>query len=334
MVFHKKHNSMHLAGAGFKRSMLAMCIMAAGTPVFAQGTNGTSGQTAEENVEEVVVQGMRQQLSTAQDIKRNSATVVDSITAEDMGSFPDKSVAEALQRVAGVTISRFAAQDDTVHFSAEPSQVVVRGLNQVRTEFNGRDTFSANASRGLSWGDISPELMSGVDTYKSQMAELIEGGIAGSVNMRTRLPFDQDGQMIAVSTSVNHGDLSDDYSPEFSGLYSNRWETSAGEFGFLANAAFSDVATRTQGNTLGVWLRYRDIFGDVSGRPTLTDDQLKALYGFNDANGLARTKAYRAAYGTDEGAYNSTLTYIPNNVGMRDNTSERQRQGLFCSAMG
>ncbi len=93
------------------------------------------------------------------DVKRNADTVVDSITATDIGSFPDKSVAEALQRVPGITVNRFAATSDTAHFSAEPSGVIVRGLPQVRSEFNGRDTFSANSSRGLSWGDITPELM-------------------------------------------------------------------------------------------------------------------------------------------------------------------------------
>ena len=101
---------------------------------------------------EVVVVGQRKALKTAQQLKRNADTVMDSITAEDIGSFPDKSVAEALQRVAGVTVTRFNGTDDTSHFSAEPSGVLVRGLMQVRSEFNGRDTFDANSSRGLSWG--------------------------------------------------------------------------------------------------------------------------------------------------------------------------------------
>ncbi|MDO3384417.1 TonB-dependent receptor [Gilvimarinus sp. SDUM040013] len=213
-------------------------------------------------LEEVVVKGMRQSLESAQDIKRNAPTVVDSITAKDLGSFPDKSVAEALQRVAGITVNRFAASSDTAHFSAEPSGVVVRGLNQVRTEFNGRTSFSANSSRGLSWGDVSPELMAGVDTYKNQMAELIEGGIAGTVNMRTRLPFDQDGQMMALTINGNYGDLSEELTPEVSGLYSNRWETSAGEFGFLGNFAYSDVTTKTEGVQYFRMNRFRNIYGE------------------------------------------------------------------------
>ncbi len=215
-------------------------------------------------MEEVIVSGMRTNLETAQALKRNANTVIETITAEDLGSFPDKSVAEALQRVAGITVNRFAASSDTAHFSAEPSGVIVRGLDMVRTEFNGRDSFSANSSRGLSWGDVSPELMAGVDTYKNQMAELIEGGIAGTVNMRTRLPFDQEDQTFALSAGVNYGDLSDDFTPEVSGLYSNRWVLSGGsEFGIMANAAYSEVHTRSEGVQLYRMNRFRNIYDGV-----------------------------------------------------------------------
>ena len=134
-----------------------------------------------------------------------SDTFVDSITATDIGAFPDKSVAEALQRVPGITVSRLQSSDDSNHFSAEPATVLIRGLTFVRTEFNGRDSFSADGYRGLNFNDVSPELMQGVDTYKNQTAEMIEGGIAGVVNLRTRTPFDSDGQAIALTGRVNYG---------------------------------------------------------------------------------------------------------------------------------
>src|SRR3546814_4414502 len=79
----------------------------------------------EEKPDDIVVTGIRANLESAQNRKRNADTVVDSITAEDIGSFPDKSVAEALQRVPGITVIRFAGTDDTSHFSAEPSGVVI-----------------------------------------------------------------------------------------------------------------------------------------------------------------------------------------------------------------
>ena len=229
--------------------------------MLAQDEDQDDQATDQKPMEEVVVTGIRQNLMSAQALKRNADTIVDSITAADLGTFPDKSVAEALQRVAGITVNRFAASSDTAHFSAEPSGVIVRGLNQVRTEFNGRDSFSANSSRGLSWGDVSPELMSGVDTYKNQMAQLIEGGIAGTVNMRTRLPFDQDANTFAVTANGNYGDLSGDVTPDVSGLYSNRWVLAdGGEFGVMANAAYSEVHTRTQGLQLYRMNRIQDAY--------------------------------------------------------------------------
>ena len=148
---------------------------------------------------EVIVTGLRSSLESAQSIKLNADTFVDSITATDIGAFPDKSVAEALQRVPGITVSRLQSSDDSNHFSAEPATVLIRGLTFVRTQFNGRDSFSADGYRGLNFNDISPELMAGVDTYKNQTAEMVEGGIAGVVNLRTRMPLDSDGQTLALT---------------------------------------------------------------------------------------------------------------------------------------
>src|ERR1044072_3324297 len=206
-----------------------------------------STTAASKEVEEVIVAGIRGALATSQEIKKESDTVVDSITASDIGAFPDKSVAEALQRMTGVTVTRFAASGDTTHFSAEPSGVVIRGLPQVRSEFNGRDSFNANSSRGLSFSDVSPELMSGVDTYKNATADMIEGGIAGTVNLRTRVPFDSEGFTAAFSAELGYGTLSEEAKPAASMLLSNRWDTGAGEFGVMVNAAYSEVTTESQG---------------------------------------------------------------------------------------
>jgi iron complex outermembrane recepter protein len=247
-----------------RRCALAAAIASALSVGPAHGQDSSSDET-DEAIEEIVTTGIRSSLQSAQALKRNANTVMESITAEDLGDFPDKSIAEALQRVAGITVNRFAATSDTAHFSAEPSGVLVRGLNMVRTEFNGRDSFSANSSRGLSWGDVSPELMAGVDTYKNQMAELIEGGIAGSVNMRTRLPFDSSEQSFAATLSANYGDLSEEVTPEGSALWSNRWELDSGvELGALVNAAYSEVQTRTEGIQLYRMNRFRDVYAPDS----------------------------------------------------------------------
>lgn len=224
--------------------------LAVGGAAYAQG-RADSGAAHPDQIETVIVTGLRSSLQSAQQLKLNAETVVDSITATDIGAMPDKSVSEVLKRVPGVTVSLFSSSSDTSHFSAEPSTVLVRGLSQVRSEFNGRDVFSVDAYRGLSWGDVSPELMAGIDTYKNQMADLIEGGLAGTVNLRTRVPFDADGQLISVNGKLNYGSMAQKITPDISGIYSDRFETKYGEFGVMLDAAYSLVKTRSQGSEVG-----------------------------------------------------------------------------------
>src|SRR5687767_4735557 len=109
----------------------AMFAVGAGLLAPYAGAQQASTTTAANPLEEVIVSGVREALKTSQEIKKEADTVVDSITASDIGAFPDKSVAEALQRVTGITVSRFAAPGDSTHFSAEPSGVIIRGLPQV-----------------------------------------------------------------------------------------------------------------------------------------------------------------------------------------------------------
>lgn len=229
-------------------ALLAPYAIAQEQDAGASGPQGEQSTTkSDDSITEVLVTGIRRALQTSQEIKKEADTVVDSITATDIGAFPDKSVAEALQRMTGITVTRFAAAGDTSHFSAEPSGVVIRGLPQVRSEFNGRDSFNANSSRGLSFSDVSPELMSGVDTYKNLTADMIEGGLAGTVNLRTHVPFDSEGFVAALSAAMDYGTLAEDAKPSASILVSNRWDTGAGEFGFMANAAYSEATTESQG---------------------------------------------------------------------------------------
>ena len=214
---------------------------------------------SDDDLTEILVTGIRKALQTSQEIKKEADTVIDSITASDIGAFPDRSVAEALQRMSGVTVTRFAASGDTTHFSAEPSGVVIRGLPQVRSEFNGRDSFNANSSRGLSFADVSPELMAGVDTYKNATADMIEGGIAGTVNLRTHVPFDSEGFVAAFSGDIGYGDLATKARPEGSALISNRWDTGIGDIGIMGNLAYSQVTTESQGVQLNRFFRIDNV---------------------------------------------------------------------------
>jgi TonB-dependent receptor len=224
-------------------SALALGVMLIGTSALAQAKPADDVQT----VDEVVVTSIRQSLKSSQQLKQSSEIIGDSITAEDIGALPDRSVTEALQRIPGVAINRFAAGVDPDHFSSEGSGVVVRGLNYVRSELNGRDTFSANNGRALSFADVPSELMGGVDVFKSPSADMIEGGISGTVNLRTRLPFDSSKRLLSLSAETSYGDFAKRWAPTYSALYSDQWDTEAGTFGLLLSAVDSRLYTRADG---------------------------------------------------------------------------------------
>jgi TonB-dependent receptor len=196
----------------------------------------------------IVVTGIRQSLANSQDIKRDSDTVVDAITAQDIGALPDRSVTEALQRVPGVAINRFAGSNDPDHFSVEGSGVVIRGLTFVRSEFNGRDAFAAGPyGQGLNFADVPSELLGSVVVSKNATADMIEGGLAGTVNLNTRKPFDNMGFHIGFSAEANYGDLEKKWSPTGSFLISNTWETDSGTWGLLASGSYSRIRSRSDG---------------------------------------------------------------------------------------
>ena len=204
-----------------------------------------------QTMETVTVTGLRASLQSAQTIKQNSDQVVDSITAVDIGALPDRSVAEALQRVPGVQLTRTDSLRDPIRFGGTGNGVFIRGLSWVSALTNGRDTFSAANGRTLSFADISANLMSGVDVYKNPDARMIEGGVGGTVDLRTRKPFDQDGLKIAASADVTYGALVDAATPSVNVLVSDRWDTKIGEFGALLSVDYQVQKNRTSSFSVG-----------------------------------------------------------------------------------
>ena len=167
---------------------------------FAQDAAAAPQEAPADDTAAIVVTGVRARLSSAQSIKRNSDVIVDSIVAEDIGKLPDRNVAEALQRIPGIQVQRQYG---------EGSSVAIRGLTQVRTELNGRDIFTASGANQLSLEDIPSELLAGIDVYKNPSADLIEDQLSGTINFRTRKPFDFDGFKAAATLTQSHFDLVD-----------------------------------------------------------------------------------------------------------------------------
>lgn len=252
-------------------SAAALACFAAAAPAWAQDAAPAAQDTEAQDDGEIIVQGYRASLQSAQALKKNSDVIVDSVTAEDISALPDRSVTEALQRIPGVSINRFAAGVDPDHFTAEGSGVTVRGLTYIRSEFNGREAFTANNGRSLSFADVPSEMLGGVDVFKSPSADRIEGGIAGVVNLRTRKPFDAKGLVVAGSLEANYGDFVKKWAPTASFLVSNRWETGIGEIGLLANFSYSRLKTRADRFQLSSF-RIRTLYsdGDVVQNPGAT----------------------------------------------------------------
>jgi TonB-dependent receptor len=207
-----------LSGTGFTIQNDASGAVAV---VRAVGNGPTNGES-------IVVTGIRQSLASAEAIKKNADQLVDSITAQDIGRFPDVDVAESLQRIPGIQIQRNLG---------EGSVVAIRGLSDIRTELDGHDIFTANGGVGLSFEEIGPDLLSRVDVYKNPSAKMIEGSLGGTIDLRTRMPFDAEGQVIAATVSGTRYDLAKKNGWGASALYSNRWQTAIGEIGLLLNAS-------------------------------------------------------------------------------------------------
>jgi TonB-dependent receptor len=234
----------------FKQTAMAMAVAQMMMMMYSGSASAQAAQAndvpatkTDENV--VVVSGQRAALQSAQKIKQNADEIVDSINAEDIGKLPDRSITEVLQRIVGVTMDRSVAGDPQ-HYAVEGSGIAIRGLTYVRSELNGRDSFSANGGRSLSFEDVPPELMAGVDVYKNPSAEQIEGAISGLVNLRTAMPFDFKGFKGAVGGDLSYSTLrKGKAAPSSSLLLSDRWKTPLGEIGLLVDLAKSQSNTRT-----------------------------------------------------------------------------------------
>ncbi|ANY21389.1 TonB-dependent Receptor Plug Domain protein [Tsuneonella dongtanensis] len=248
----RRHRSSTAARRLLALSTASGLALLAAQPVWAQdAAEEPAAEDAETDEDDgIVVTGFRASLQNAQNIKENADTFVDVITAEDIGALPDRSVAEALQRVPGVNIGRFEKTSDPDRFSVEGTGVIIRGLPFVRSELNGRDIFSANGGRSLSFEDVSPELLGRVEVFKNVTADMIDGGIAGTVNLVTRKPLDKRGFNLAGSVEANYGDLQKDWTGGFSILGSNTFETDGGTIGVQLGYTTSKLKTRTDATQL------------------------------------------------------------------------------------
>ena len=215
-----------------------LCCSATALAMLSIGSRATAddAQSVPQGaLQEVVVTGIRSSLKHSLDAKRNADAIVDGITAEDIGKFPDKNVADALQRIPGVSVDRVWG---------EGRDIFVRGTDNTlnRTQMNGQNVASAywwandNPSRGFNYDILASELVSSLEVYKSPEADMDEGSIGGLVSVRTRRPMELKPYTLQLSAEALHSVLGDKTDPQASGLFS--WHDDDRRFGALASLSY------------------------------------------------------------------------------------------------
>jgi iron complex outermembrane recepter protein len=227
----------------FQKKTLSLSI----AMIAALGSSYVAAAPEDEQVEEIVVTGIRSSLTKALDVKRNNTQIVDAIVAEDIGKFPDNNVIESMQRITGVQV--------TNRGSGEVAGISIRGLTDINTTVNGRNIFTASGL-AVALQDVPASLIKQVDVYKTRSASQIENGIAGSVDIKTQRPFDFAGAKFVVAARAINQEQSDKTDPNISGLASNRWDTGSGEFGALVNLSYAETNYRDQSVTPGAMLPF------------------------------------------------------------------------------
>lgn len=228
---------------------------------------------ASEELDEVVVTGIRGSLRQSLETKRQAVGVVDAISSEDVGKFPDKNLAEALQRVPGIVISRDFGEGERVNLRGTNS-------NLTRTLLNGHGLATAdwfildqlNTTRSFNYLMLPADVIGSVEVMKSPQADLEEGGIGGTINVKTRRPLDMKPMEAALSAQAAYTDLADSLDPQVSGLLS--WKNDAETFGAMVSAKYEKRDIRRDGVEV---LGYNTL--DIDPGPGTNDILFPALIG-------------------------------------------------------
>jgi len=202
----------------------------AGTePTVATQTNAATNNAAAE--QSIVVTGIRRSLQSAQNIRKNSVQIIDSVVAEDIGKLPDLNTAQTAARIPGVQIYREGGEADSV---------LVRGLPNFTTTYNGREIFTAEV-RVVALQDFPSSNIAALEVYKTSSADLVEPGLAGLVNVRSRQPFDFTDGEFAGSVWGLYTRQGKGLKPNFNLLVTKRWDTPIGEIGILINGSYEQM---------------------------------------------------------------------------------------------
>lgn len=260
------------------KSSLYLSVLSALGSGYAYADQEALNAINKKEMEVIEVRGIRSSMAENLDVKRMSGSVVDAITAEDIGKFPDKNVADSLQRVPGVVIERDGG---------EGSSVSIRGLSSelTFTQLNGNFIASSpgEPSRSFDYALLPSSMIESVEVYKSPEARLDEGGVGGTVLMHSRKPLNMDANSGVFNVESTYADVTKEYEPQFTGLYS--WKNDNENFGVLVGYTYQERTNRTLsgGTDTNVW-RYTGTGQptDINGNAVNNNNGWDTI---NDANG-------------------------------------------------
>lgn len=270
----------------FSKNQLAVCISAIIASGFSQqafAAEEAALTEKEESIEVIEVKGIRGSLVRSMNIKRDMSGVVDAISAEEMGKFPDTNLAESLQRITGITISRE---------NGEGSQITARGFGPDfnLVTLNGRQMASTGFTRSFNFENLSSEGVSELQTIKTARADMATGGLGATVNIVTAKPLQSSGQKLSFMAKGIHDssvDAGDDLTPEIAGIYSNTFDDE--RFGISANFSYHRRDFQRQSANVRSWIRNHNISLDpeniIDNRPVDANGNVVEQYSILDKNG-------------------------------------------------
>lgn len=296
----------------FMRSLLCLSVAAACSQANAQQSEGF--QSVEEGMEVVEVRGIRASMAESLAVKRMSNAVVEAITAEDIGKFPDKNIADSLQRVPGIIIQRDGGEGATVS---------IRGLNSdlTLTQLNGNFIASSpgKPSRSFDYKLLPSSMIGRVEVFKTPEARLDEGGVGGSVILHSRKPLEMDANSGIINIESTYADVTEDHEPQFAGLYS--WKNEDETFGILAGYTKQDRTNRT----LSGDMYYSMYTADPEDRANGTAQAV-------DANGNPVDDAYYWNTVTDASGKQYEGYWLPRGLRTGVVKEDREREGIQISS--
>ncbi len=280
---------------GYRLKAIALAVSAALLTISSahaqtEAAKKAEGQGAEKNTsaksqDTVVVTGYRYSIEQSLDQKRSANAIVEVVTAEDVGKFPDKNVADALQRVPGVIVNREGGEGKNVSVRGLSSELTLTQLNGnyiATAESNGDPT------RSFNYMLMPSNMLSSAELFKTPEARIDEGGIGGTVILRTRRPLDVKAHSGFVSTEATWADTTRKTDPQFSGQYA--WHDADNRFGVLVGYTQQKRTTRTMGASTENWQWYADNYKtnpavDVNGKPSGLNSRWWGQSGFYDQSG-------------------------------------------------